>query len=67
MTDRFDFQVHIEKPKYIFVDSTNLSIVGKFNDWNFPKSYNKYFVGTPEINNENSKRWLFCLKEKINE
>ena len=63
MADRFNFQAHIEKPKYVFVDSTSLSILSRCNDWDFPRSYTKYFVGSPEINYKNTNRWLFCLKK----
>ncbi len=64
MNDRFDFQAHLEKPKYIFLNNNYISIFSRNNDWDFPEAYDKFFVGSPEIpENSYSQRCLYCLKK----
>ena len=36
-------------PKYIILDQSAALVISKNNDWNFPKSYKKHFVGCPDI------------------
>jgi hypothetical protein len=48
-------------PKYLFLDEISAKIVGKNNQWDFPKHYDRYSIGCPDISN--TERFLFCRKQ----
>lgn len=50
------------KPSFIFLDSKIISIFAKMNSWDFPKSYDKYFIGNP--NENGAQRYMYCIKSK---
>ena len=50
-----------KKPKYLLLDEISTKIVEKNNQWDFPKHYDRYSIGCPDISN--TERFLFCRKQ----
>lgn len=47
-------------PKYIILDQLGINVISKNNEWDFPKRYEKYDLGCPDVSR--TDRFLFCRK-----
>ena len=47
------------KPKYIFLDESGAKVVSKNNNWSFPETYQKYYLGCPDAGKVNRSLYVF--------
>ena len=47
------------KPKYIFLDESGAKVVSKNNNWRFPETYQKYYLGCPDAGKVNRSLYVF--------